>query len=381
MTQPSVLSSRSLWHWHSFFLMLLIMGYAGTAKAADPAHGASCSGFAAGSNACNTNGCFVCTSGSWVDQPLYIGTSSASCDASHEGLRRYNSTTKVMEDCNGTTWTGPGKMQSATDVTTCNSANKSILRYRYGVNTSAPVVASYSEYGDSSGSGAVNIPKPSSTTQGDLLLMMISTDNDGTWTWPAGFTDIGSGIIGDCCGADGQTLGIAWKRATNAEPSNYTTTITSGSLSFASTMLRITGAHPTSPIDVYDHAISASDITAPPAVTITTPSITPLVNNDLILWVATGDSHYTGNYTYTLPSGLTHIAGPNNNSVWSSLEIAGVAQTTATATGTLSGTVDLDNPGTGMSWLGFSVAIRSLSTYDAVEVCNGSNWMTLGIPY
>lgn len=74
------------------------------AYAADAAHGASCSGDQTeGATACNVNGCFVCTSGSWVTQPFHIGASSLTCDSSHAGLMRYNS--GAMEYCNGTAWT------------------------------------------------------------------------------------------------------------------------------------------------------------------------------------------------------------------------------------------------------------------------------------
>lgn len=72
------------------------------AYAADAAHGASCSGDQTeGATACNVNGCFVCTSGSWVTQPLHIGASSLTCDSSHAGLMRYNNT---LQYCDGTSW-------------------------------------------------------------------------------------------------------------------------------------------------------------------------------------------------------------------------------------------------------------------------------------
>jgi len=39
---------------------------------------------------------------------IKIGNSSATCNATTEGSQRYNSTSKVMEFCNGTAWTAPG---------------------------------------------------------------------------------------------------------------------------------------------------------------------------------------------------------------------------------------------------------------------------------
>mgnify|MGYP004269979317 CR=1 FL=1 len=361
------------------FIFTMSLGGHDAAMAADPAHGASCSGFTAGASACNANGCFVCSGGNWTDQPLYIGTSSATCDASHEGLRRYNSTSHVMEDCNGSVWAGPGRLQLSTYASTCDTNNKGTMRFKTAVTYAAPVVANYTFQGTEGGN--VSLAKPSGVSSGDLLLMIISADNNAPWTWPSGFTDIGSNPVTDSGSTDGQTLGIAWKIAGTAEPSNYTTTITGGSLSFSAVMLHITGASPLNPIDVYNYTAITTGVATPPAITLSAPSITPTLNGSLILWIATGDSDVTGNYTYTDPAGMTKIAGPNNNGVWSSVEIAGLAQTTAAATGTLSGTVNLSTSANSTAGIAFSVAIKSPSTLDTVEVCNGTNWMTLAYPH
>ncbi|MBP7252642.1 MAG: hypothetical protein KBA75_04060 [Alphaproteobacteria bacterium] len=90
----------------SVLVLTLLLGnfMPAAVHAAAPAHGASCSEFAANASACNTNGCFVCTSGNWVDQPLYLGAASITCDASHEGLHRYDSATHLPEVCNGSAW-------------------------------------------------------------------------------------------------------------------------------------------------------------------------------------------------------------------------------------------------------------------------------------
>lgn len=85
--------------------------------AGDAAKGVTCSEFASGVNVCNKNGCFVCTAGAWVEQPMYFGASSATCDSAHEGLQRYNSTSKGMEFCNGAAWTPYVNQQSTPAIT------------------------------------------------------------------------------------------------------------------------------------------------------------------------------------------------------------------------------------------------------------------------
>lgn len=360
------------------FLLLLVVS-PNYAIAAAPAHGATCAEFPAGANACNSNGCFVCTSGAWVDQPLYFGASSATCDAGHEGLQRYNSTTHILEHCNGTAWMGPGQMQSSANLTTCDTSNKGVFRYVSGVTYSSPTVASYSL--QATEGGGVSLARPSGTTNGDLLLMIISTDNSATWAWPSGFSDIGAGKVTDSGSTDGQTMGIGWKIAGSSEPVSYSATISGGSLSFSAAMLRITGAGAPYPVDAYDYTAITTGVATPPAITLSSPSITPTVDGTLILWVATGDSNNTGDYSYTDPAGYSHVLGPNNNSVWSSIEVASLAQTSAAATGVLSGTVNLSNSASSTAGIAFSVAIKSPSSTDSVEVCNGTAWKTLGHPY
>ena len=359
-------------------LVILLCFMVTPARAADPAHGASCSGFTSGTNACNVNGCFVCTGGNWVDQPLYIGTSAATCGSTYEGMQRYNSTNKVMETCNATVWSGTGQLQSSTNLSTCNAANNGMMRYHTGISASTPVVAHYAlSTGSSSSVTVTNTP----SSAGDLLLLIVSTDNAPvTFSWPSGFTDIGAGPINDAGSTDGQTMAIAYKIATSTEPTTYTLGVSGGSQSSAETLLHITGASVSSPIDTYGYTTNTAGTTVPPALAVSSPSITPTTNNDLILWAVTGDSNQTGSYTYTDPSGMTQVGTTNNNGVWSSVEVAQSSQTTATATGVLSGTVYIATSGT-MGTIAFSVAIRSKTNTDAVEVCNGSSWKTLATPY
>lgn len=108
-----------------FFLILLpfaITAY--QAYAGEPGYNVSCAEHAAGANACNTNGCFLCSSGTWTPQPFYIGASSATCSSSYTGMMRYNSGS--LEYCNGSAWTALAA-GSTTNVYT--GSNEPYLRF------------------------------------------------------------------------------------------------------------------------------------------------------------------------------------------------------------------------------------------------------------
>jgi len=50
---------------------------------------------------------------------IKIGNTSSACDSSTEGQQRYNSTTKKMEYCNGTSWTEFGSGGGGGGITSC----------------------------------------------------------------------------------------------------------------------------------------------------------------------------------------------------------------------------------------------------------------------
>ena len=60
----------------------------------------------AANSACNINGCFVCTNNSgvysWIQQPLFVGPTSATCNAANAGLIQWTGT--AFQGCNGTAW-------------------------------------------------------------------------------------------------------------------------------------------------------------------------------------------------------------------------------------------------------------------------------------
>lgn len=108
-------------------VLMILVGLAPAGQAADPAKGASCAEFVAGANACNVNGCFVCTSGTWVSQPLYLGSTTATCSSGTEGQQRYNATSKAMEYCNGSAWTGLVSVQSTPSPTAPSGSGYFVL--------------------------------------------------------------------------------------------------------------------------------------------------------------------------------------------------------------------------------------------------------------
>lgn len=106
---------RGLW----FGLLLAVLPVC--AFAGDAAKGVTCSEYTNGANACNKSGCFICTSGTWVEQPLYIGSTTAICASTTAALTRYNA--GAIEVCNGTAWVGVGSGASIVLGSTATGAN------------------------------------------------------------------------------------------------------------------------------------------------------------------------------------------------------------------------------------------------------------------
>ena len=108
---------------HAFPVIALLL-FAGAAQAQDATlPGDTCAGgnITAGMQQPNNNAIYRCTTTgatrNWYPEPLYLGASSATCDASHQGLQRYNSTSTAMEYCNGTAWTPLYQVQTTPAIT------------------------------------------------------------------------------------------------------------------------------------------------------------------------------------------------------------------------------------------------------------------------
>lgn len=101
-------------------LSLLLTGFCTAALAGDAtAPGASCADTdkPAGMQQAVNGGIYTCTSTGgtrkWYPQPLYIGSTSASCSTTTEGMLRYNATTRLTEYCDGGSWTQVNQTQNA----------------------------------------------------------------------------------------------------------------------------------------------------------------------------------------------------------------------------------------------------------------------------
>lgn len=114
------------------FAALLLMPASVSAQNAT-VPGDTCAGgnIAVGSQQANNNAIYQCTStgGSqkWYPQPLYLGTSSATCDASKEGLHRYNNGS--IEFCNGYAWTSMLLVQTAATPTAPSGSGYLVLSH------------------------------------------------------------------------------------------------------------------------------------------------------------------------------------------------------------------------------------------------------------
>ena len=60
------------------------------------------------------NGLYLCSGGTWVEQPLILGNTAAACSATWQGGIRY--TGAAIEYCNGTAWTALASGSGATTI-------------------------------------------------------------------------------------------------------------------------------------------------------------------------------------------------------------------------------------------------------------------------
>lgn len=200
-------------------------------------------------------------------------------------------------------------------------------------------------YSSSGGMSKTGFEVPTTgVVNGDLLLFIANIDNGSNSLWPVpiatGFTELTQHFFG----SDGQTFTVSWKIANN-EPSKYTGTYGPGIASGSSTitLLAISGAHPTNPIDMFQETYGATSAQNP--VIPTSPGVTTTKTNTLLVFAAGADwLNQTGSNTFVLPPGFTQLAafGDHGNSQWdwTSQMIGTKPMPAAGATGTLSGELD-----------------------------------------
>ncbi len=124
---------------------------------------------------------------------------------------------------------------------------------------------------------SVTVDVPSGTSQGDLLIAAVVTDEDTDDTWPPlsppggqGWTEIS---LEDY--SDDVTLGVWWKIAGASEPASHQFSWFGGQEAYG-WIMRFTGHHPTAPIDTY--AVDGGYSNTPDC-----PSVTTTVANTMIV--------------------------------------------------------------------------------------------------
>lgn len=188
---------------------------------------------------------------------------------------------------------------------------------------------------------ATTLLKPYGTVDNDLLILAQSSRTaSGTGlTPPAGFTQIQAD-------SDGASISHqAHYRVASSEGSSYTVSNSSQD-SLLTAMMRIVGAATSSPIDT-------SSVAKGTSATPTASTITPSVNNCLILYTEGNDDDevVTGGGT---PSGMSNVySEANDTGTDCSIIIARAEQTTATATGSLAGSFTASE-----DWVAIAMAIK-----------------------
>ena len=162
---------------------------------------------------------------------------------------------------------------------------------------------------------------PSGVNIGDLLVLILATDDNETVNTPSGWTFINVGDGGNA----GPTLACYYRVANGTESPNYTITWGTNERA-AGAIVRYSNVNTTNPIGV--SGPNTGNNVSP-----TSPSINTSNNNSFIVRVYAADRYYLSG---TYPSGHTGrfniTPGNNNNSV--SLGMADQVQTTAGLTGT-----------------------------------------------
>jgi hypothetical protein len=171
-------------------------------------------------------------------------------------------------------------------------------------------------FGEGASGVSPTASKPAGTTNGDLLIAQLSTRNatPPTHSGDAGWTEIANQTSGDATCS-------WWYKVANSEGASYTFGL-SGSSRWILHIFRISGADPTTPIDVWGTAAN-----------LTCPAVTTTVADCLLL---RGAGQLGGStQTRTAPEGLSEQW--NNNEGGSSGHWQGMAtgeQAAAGSTGT-----------------------------------------------
>jgi hypothetical protein len=200
---------------------------------------------------------------------------------------------------------------------------------------------SYQTYETVNTSNTIN--KPSGTVENDLLIMQVRGFLNVTFTVPSGFTQIGT--------QQGRSA-LFYKVAGASEPASYTTSFSPTAL-WITTLIRVTGADTTNPINV--SGVTNSSLVS--------PSVTTTVDNCLIMCFSA-----SGGTTLIAPPGtltsryqLQYNPSDDNGTYYHKASMATKTQATLGASGTFTWTTaDVGSLG----YASYTVAIAPAAAVD-----------------
>lgn len=195
---------------------------------------------------------------------------------------------------------------------------------------------------------STSILKPHGTADGDLLLLAQTIRGAGGGLTPPGtFTSIQSTANGIA------VTHQAYYRIASGEGSSYTVASSSQD-SLLTTMMRIVNAHATTPIDTSSVATGTS-------ATPTASTISPSVNNCLIIYTAGNDDDEVDTGSGT-PSGYSNVYSESNDTgIDAGMIVARLEQTTATSTGAVAGSITASE-----EWVAIAIAIKPAANDNSI---------------
>lgn len=208
-----------------------------------------------------------------------------------------------------------------------------------------PVVESTAIFSKDWGSSSYNLTLPSGITSGDGLIAIISTNNNITHTWPAGWTELDDTNAG---GATGVSSSVAYRKADGTEGSTVNVSLSSGS-NVASRIYRISGT---------DFATYAPEVQAATGSSTgpDSPSITHSKGSDDYLYISfTAIDTYTATVS-SYPSGYSDTGSLQSGPSGSECEIAWSSKGTTSSTTENPGAFTLD---LSRNWVATTIAVPS----------------------
>lgn len=193
---------------------------------------------------------------------------------------------------------------------------------------------------------------PAGIVAGDILVAIINLDNaTQVITFPTGWTQVSTDHITN---GDGETTSWGWKVATGTDAFGFSWTVSN--VDHEVVVAAYSGRNTTTTIDVTPSVNNPNSATPPNSpVSVSASTITPVTNGDDVLWLAGMDPAITCNGAWTAPGTLTlRSTTPSVNCAPTAL--ADFNQTTAAATGTLTGT--WTQSGDHGNFIGYLIALR-----------------------